>query len=87
MCNVSDFPHSHDTVSIKRLIIPGAGVECSSLHSPLTVSDKEVHGLEGMGRVVISGSVGGVMVSALAWNARDVGSIPALGVIWIAAKY
>ena len=32
-----------------------------------------------MGRVVILVSICGVMVSTLAWNARDVGSIPALG--------
>ena len=38
--------------------------------------DKELHRLEEVGRVVTSGSIGDVMVSKLAQNARDVGSIP-----------
>ena len=32
--------------------------------------------------VVISTHPGGVMVSTLAWDARDIGSIPALGAIF-----
>ena len=36
----------------------------------------------GMGRVVTSGSLVGVMVSTLAWNARDVGYIPTLDAIF-----
>ena len=35
-----------------------------------------------MGIVVTSGSLHGVMVSTLAQNARDVGSVPALGTIF-----
>ena len=35
-----------------------------------------------MGNVLMSGIVGGVMVSILAQHARDVGSIPALGTIF-----
>ena len=31
--------------------------------------------------MITSGSLSGVMVSQLTWNVRDVGSIPALGVI------
>ena len=34
-----------------------------------------------MGRVVTAGSIGGVVVSTLAWNARDVDYIPALRAI------
>ena len=47
------------------------GNERSSLHLPL----KQV----GVGTMVISGSLGGVIVSTLAWNATDVGLIPDLG--------
>ena len=32
--------------------------------------------------MVISGSLGGVLLSTLAWNARDVGSIPGLGTVF-----
>ena len=35
-----------------------------------------------MRRVLTAGNLGGVMVSTLAQNARDVGSIPALGAIF-----
>ena len=42
---------------------------------------KELHRHLGVGRIVTSGNQGGVMVSTLARNARDVGSIPALGTI------
>ena len=42
------------------------------------ISDKELHRQVGVGRVVTSGSLGGVMVCTLVWNARDVGSTPAL---------
>ena len=34
-----------------------------------------------MSSIVTSGNIGGVMVSTLAWIARDVGSIPTLGTI------
>ena len=43
---------------------------------------KEPHGQVGMGSMVRSGSLGGVNVATLAQNARDVGSIPALGTIF-----
>ena len=36
-----------------------------------------------MGRVVTLLGLGGVMVSTLAWNARNVRSIPALGTIFL----
>ena len=45
-------------------------------------SGKEPHGQAGVGMVLTSGSLGGVIVSTLARNARDVGSIPALGTIF-----
>ena len=67
-------------VSIKRLTIPGGTgivVVCSDL------SGKELHRQAGMGRVVISGSLGGVIVKTLIWNTRYVGSIPTLGVIFL----
>ena len=35
----------------------------------------------GVDRVIASGSLGGKMVSKMAWNARDMDLIPALGVI------
>ena len=35
-----------------------------------------------MGMVVTSGSLWGVMISTLAWNVKDVGSIPALGTMF-----
>ena len=34
-----------------------------------------------MGRVVIAGSLGNIMLSTLAQNAGDLGSIPSLGII------
>ena len=46
------------------------------------LSGKEQCRKVAVGRVVTSGSLGGVMVRTLAWNARDVGSIPALGTIF-----
>ena len=39
------------------------------------LSGKELHRQVGMGKMVTSVSLGGIMVSTLAWNARDVGSI------------
>ena len=36
----------------------------------------------GVGRIGTPGSLGGVIVSIRAWNARDVGLIPALGNIF-----
>ena len=43
------------------------------------LSDKAPHTQVGVGRMVLSGSLGGEMVNTLSRNARDVGSIPALG--------
>ena len=43
------------------------------------LAGNEPHSQVGMGRVGTSGSLGDVMVSTLDENARDVGSIPALG--------
>ena len=45
-------------------------------------SGKELHRQVGMGIVVTSGSLHGVMVSTLTQSARDVGSIPTLGTIF-----
>ena len=45
------------------------------------LSGKEPHRQVGVGRVVASGNLGGVMVRSLARNARDVGSIPTVGTI------
>ena len=45
----------------------------------MVCSDKE----PGVDGVLASRSLCGVMVSTLAWNARDVGYIPALGVIFL----
>ena len=42
----------------------------------------KAHGQVGMGRVVISGCLDGVIVSTLAWNARYMCLIPALGAIF-----
>ena len=46
------------------------------------LSGKEQYIQVGMERVVTSGRLGGVMISTHTRNARDVGSIPALGVIF-----
>ena len=43
---------------------------------------KELHRQVGMGILVTSVSLGGVMVSILARNARYVGSIPAVGTLF-----
>ena len=40
---------------------------------------RDLHKQVGVGEMVISGSLGAVMIIILAQNARDVGSIPALG--------
>ena len=53
----------------------GSVVGCTDL------SSKELHRQIGVGIVVTSGSLHGVMVSTLAQNAKDVGSILALGTI------
>ena len=59
-------------VSISRVT---SVVVCTDL------SGKELHRQVGVARVVTSRSLGGVIVSTLAWNARGVHSIPALGAI------
>ena len=46
------------------------------------LSGKEPHRQVGMGRVMTSGSLGGVMLSTLAQNARDIGSMSTLGTIF-----
>ena len=46
------------------------------------LSGKELHRQVGTGRVMTSGSLGGVMVSTLAQDARVVGTIPILAVIF-----
>ena len=46
------------------------------------LSGRKPHRQVGVGTVVTSGSRDGIMVSILAWNARDVGSIPALSKIF-----
>ena len=45
----------------------------------IDLSGKELHTQVGTGRMVTSGTLGGVLVSTMTQNARDVGSIPALG--------
>ena len=56
--------------------------ECSQVVGCTHLSDKELHIMIGVGTMVTLGSIDGVMVSTLAWNARDAGSIPALGTIY-----
>ena len=63
--------------SIKKLIIPGG----TSVVVGTNLSGKEPHRHVALGRMVTSGSVGGVMVSTLAW-ARNVCSIHTLGTIF-----
>ena len=46
------------------------------------LSSKEPHRQAGVSSMVTSGSLGGVMVNTLAHNVRDVGTIPALGIIF-----
>ena len=46
------------------------------------LSGKELYRQVGNGRVMTLGSLGDVMVSTLAQNARDMGSIAALGAIF-----
>ena len=46
------------------------------------LTDKEPHIRVDVGKVVTSGSLGESSVSTLAWNASNVGSIPALGAIF-----
>ena len=46
------------------------------------LSGRNPHRQVGVGSMVTSGSLGAVMVSTLAWNARDVGLIPALGTMF-----
>ena len=46
------------------------------------LSGKELHRQLGVGIVVTSESICGVVISTLAWNVRDVGSIPTLSMIF-----
>ena len=64
----------HLILSIKRLTITGGTsvVVCTDL------SGKESHRQVGKGRMVTLANLGGLMVSTMAGNARDMGSIPAL---------
>ena len=43
------------------------------------LSTQEPHRRVGLGRVVTSSSLGGVMINTLARHAKDVGSIPTIG--------
>ena len=43
---------------------------------------KEPHRQVGVGRVMTSGSLGGVMVSTLAQNSKDARSVSALGTVF-----
>ena len=45
------------------------------------LSGKHLHKQVGVGKVVTSGRLGGVMVTTLVWNARYAGSIPAIVVV------
>ena len=45
------------------------------------LSGKEPHRQVGMGSMITSGILGGIMVSTLTWNANEVGSVSALGTI------
>ena len=47
------------------------------------LSDQEPHIQLGMGKVVTSGSLSGDMVSTQACNARDVGLVPILGILFL----
>ena len=75
---------------ITRTLLAGEGsrqkTEIEQLHSSAVVctdlSDKEPHRQVGVGRVVTSGGLGGVIVSILSQNARDVDSIPTLGTLF-----
>ena len=46
------------------------------------LSEKESHGQVGVSKVVTLGTLDSIMSSTLTWNARDLGSIPALGAIF-----
>ena len=46
------------------------------------LSGKELYRQVGVGRILTSRSLDGVMFSTRAWNARDMGSIPALSAIF-----
>ena len=48
------------------------------IRPPRPVTDNEPHRQEGVDMMVLSCSIGAVMVSTLAQNGRDVGSIPTL---------
>ena len=65
-------------VSVKRLTILGETnvVVCTDL------SGKEPHRQVGMDSMVTWEGLGGEIISTLAQNARDVGSIPTLGIIF-----
>ena len=54
----------------------------TSIAVGIDLSGKEPHRQVGVGRLVASGSLGGVMVSPLSRNARDVGLISAIGTIF-----
>ena len=55
---------------------------CPTVLVRTDLSSKEPHRQVGVGRMVTSGSLGGIMVSTLARNARDVRSIPTVGAIF-----
>ena len=70
-------------VSIKRLTIPGG----MSVVDSTDLSGKELRRQVGLVMVVTAGSLYGEMVSTLPWNARDVGSIPALDTIFLFSSH
>ena len=76
LCEVTAFMHV--IRSIERLTIPGG----TSVVVYTDLLGKKLHRQVDVGTVVTSGSLGGIMVSTLAQNASDVGSIPLLGTIF-----
>ena len=77
-CDCSVMPQSSST---KKLSV----FTSENVASPVVCIDllgKEQHKQVCVDRVATSRSLGGLMASTPAWNARDVGSIPALGAIF-----
>ena len=70
--------HTYVIVSFKKLIITRE----TSVVVCIDLSGKDLYRQVGVIRVVTSGSLGGVIVCTLAWNARDMGSISVQGTIF-----
>ena len=80
VCTALSGKKPHREIGVLSMVTSGSlGGVIVSVVVCTDLSGKEPHIQVGVGRGMISGNLGDVMIITLDWNARYVGSIPALG--------